>query len=174
MSHGAQKMNGIRQDVERGIDKLLAARHTFRRLFLAGLTALLADAVGFAVLLVIDIQVIRELAIAASLGVAVLIFTNLILLPVALSYTGVTPRQSSREADWLWDWLTRFTRRKGAVGALLAGCLLAFVGAMESHCRLRVLQRRQCSRLATPQSAVAAGQELLAHRRLRSVDGHCR
>ena len=44
----------------------MAARFTFRRLFLAGLTALLADAVGFAVLLVIDIQVIRELAIAAS------------------------------------------------------------------------------------------------------------
>jgi hypothetical protein len=45
---------------------VVAARYTFRRLFLAGLTALLADAVGFAVLLVIDIPVIRELAIAAS------------------------------------------------------------------------------------------------------------
>jgi hypothetical protein len=66
MSHGAQKMNGIMQDVGRGTHKLVAARFTFRRLFLAGLTALLADAVGFAVLLVIDIPVIRELALAAS------------------------------------------------------------------------------------------------------------
>jgi predicted RND superfamily exporter protein len=77
----------------------VAARFTFRRLFLAGLTALLADAVGFAVLLVIDIGVIRELAIAASTGVAALIFTNLILLPVLLSYTGVdarAPRRSLR------------------------------------------------------------------------------
>ena len=90
MSHGAQKMNGIMQDVGRGVDKLVAARFTFRRLFLAGLTALLADAVGFAVLLVIDIQVIRELAIAASIGVAALIFTNLILLPILLSYFGVS------------------------------------------------------------------------------------
>jgi hypothetical protein len=73
MSHGAQKMNGIMQDVGRGAHRLVAARYTFRRLFLAGLTALLADAVGFAVLLVIQIQVIRELAIAASIGVAVLI-----------------------------------------------------------------------------------------------------
>ena len=32
----------------RGTHKLVAARFTFRRLFLAGLTALLADAVGFA------------------------------------------------------------------------------------------------------------------------------
>jgi hypothetical protein len=51
MSHGAQKMNGIMQDVGRGAHKWVAARYTFRRLFLAGLTALLADAVGFAVLL---------------------------------------------------------------------------------------------------------------------------
>jgi hypothetical protein len=91
MSHGAQKMNGIMQDIGRGTHKLVAARYTFRRLFLAGMTALLADAVGFAVLMVIDIQVIQDLAITASIGVAVLIFTNLVLLPILLSYTGVSP-----------------------------------------------------------------------------------
>jgi hypothetical protein len=48
VSHGAQKMNGIMQDIGRGAHQLVAARFTFRRLFLAGLTALLADAVGFA------------------------------------------------------------------------------------------------------------------------------
>ena len=47
MSHGAQKMNGIMQDIGRGMEKLVAARFTFRRLFLAGLTALVADAVWF-------------------------------------------------------------------------------------------------------------------------------
>jgi predicted RND superfamily exporter protein len=46
--------------------------------------------VGFAVLMVIDIPVIRDLALTASIGVAVLIFTNLLLLPVLLSYTGVS------------------------------------------------------------------------------------
>ena len=50
MSHGAQKMNGIMQDVGRGTHRVVAARYTFRRLFVAGLTALLCDAVGFAVL----------------------------------------------------------------------------------------------------------------------------
>mgnify|MGYP003341701496 FL=1 len=44
MSHGAQKMNGIMQDIGRGTHRLVAARYTFRRLFVAGLTALLADA----------------------------------------------------------------------------------------------------------------------------------
>ncbi|MGH8423071.1 MAG: efflux RND transporter permease subunit, partial [Pseudomonas fluorescens] len=60
VSHAAQKMNGIMQDIARGTHKLIAARYTFRRLFIAGVTALLADAVGFAVLMLIDIPVIRD------------------------------------------------------------------------------------------------------------------
>jgi hypothetical protein len=133
-------MNGIMQDVGRGMDKLVAARFTFRRLFLAGLTALLADAVGFAVLLVIDIQVIRELAIAASLGVGVLIFTNLILLPILLSYVGVSPKAAARSlraeaADAagagrhpLWAWLDRFTRRPDATIAIVVALALGIAG----------------------------------------------
>ena len=92
VSHGMQKMNGIAQDIGRGTHKLVAARYTFRRLFTAGLTALLAAASGFAVLAIIRIGVIRELAFAASLGVAVLIFTNLLMLPILLSFVGVSPR----------------------------------------------------------------------------------
>ena len=140
MSHGAQKMNGIMQDIGRGAAKLVAARFTFRRLFLAGLTALLADAVGFAVLLVIDIQVIRELAVAASIGVAALIFTNLILLPILLSYTGVSASAAQRslraeEADTqgaakhpLWSFLDRFTQRRWAALAVAGGTVLGVAG----------------------------------------------
>lgn len=137
MSHGAQKMNGIMQDVGRGMHKLVAARFTFRRLFMAGLTALLADAVGFAVLLVIDIQVIRELAVAASIGVAVLIFTNLILLPIMLSYTGVSSRAAARSLRTetagaakhpTWSFLDRFTRRKWAYVATIAGLIMGLGG----------------------------------------------
>lgn len=141
MSHGAQKMNGIMQDVGRGAHKLVAARFTFRRLFLAGLTALLADAVGFAVLLVIDIPAIRELAVAASIGVAALIFTNLILLPILLSYTGVSATAAKRslraeEADAagaarrpVWALLDRFTQRRWALRAVGVACVLALAGA---------------------------------------------
>jgi predicted RND superfamily exporter protein len=141
MSHGAQKMNGIMQDVGRGMHKLVAARFTFRRLFLAGLTALLADAVGFAVLLVIDIQAIRELAVAASIGVAMLIFTNLILLPVLLSYTGVSRRAAERSLraevgetgkHRLAAFLDRFTQRRWATAALLAGGALLAAGFVAS------------------------------------------
>ncbi|WP_425086483.1 efflux RND transporter permease subunit [Zavarzinia compransoris] len=142
MSHGAQKMNGIMQDIGRGTHKLVAARYTFRRLFLAGLTALLADAVGFAVLMVIDIKVIQDLAVTASIGVAVLIFTNLVLLPILLSYTGVSEAVARRslsaeradEADTahvkhpFWAFLDLFTRPRGAAVVVVLGAVMGLGG----------------------------------------------
>ncbi len=141
MSHGAQKMNGIMQDIGRGTHKLVAARYTFRRLFLAGLTALLADAVGFAVLMVIDIPVIQDLAISASIGMAVLIFTNLLLLPILLSYVGVSAAAAQRSLKAesndgpdaqhkpaLWAFLDRFTEPQRARTALLAAAVLGVAG----------------------------------------------
>jgi len=146
MSHGAQKMNGIMQDIGRGTHKLVAARYTFRRLFLAGLTALLADAVGFAVLMVIDIPVIKELAITASIGMAVLIFTNLVLLPILLSYVGVSPQAATRSLKAeavqaqdaqprrhpFWAFLDLFIDRQWAAGAVLAAVALGAAGFLIS------------------------------------------
>lgn len=140
ISHGAQKMNGIMQDIGRGMHRLVAARFTFRRLFIAGLTALVSDAVGFAVLMSIDIPVIQDLAVTASIGVAVLILTNLILLPILLSYLGVNARAAQRslrtelaEAGGaakhpLWRFLDKFTRRGWATGCVLVAAMLAAGG----------------------------------------------
>ena len=194
MSHGAQKMNGIMQDVGRGLPKLVAARFTFRRLFLAGLTALLADAVGFAVLLVIDIQVIRELAIAASIGVAVLIFTNLILLPILLSYTGVSASAAARslrseQADAagadkhpMWAFLDRFTRRPWATVAVVAGLLMG-VGGFAASTQLKIgdldpgaPELRADSRynrdVAFMNAAYGAGSDVLAVM-VKTPEGQC-
>lgn len=144
MSHGAQKMNGIMQDIGRGMHRLVAARFTFRRLFLAGLTALLCDAVGFAVLMIIKIEVIQDLALIASIGVAVLVFTNLILLPVLLSYLGVSERAARRslrsetaEAAGAirhpaWRFLDLFTRRRWATGCVAIAALMAAGGYVVS------------------------------------------
>lgn len=140
MSHGAQKMNGIMQDVGRGTHRQVAARYTFRRLFLAGLTALLADAVGFAVLMVIDIGVIRDLALIASMGVVIIIFTNLILVPVLLSYVGVSPNaalrslkaeeagRSGEDRHLLWRILDTFTARRWAATVIICSLALGAGG----------------------------------------------
>ena len=149
MSHGAQKMNGIMQDIGRGTHKVVAARYTFRRLIVAGATALLCDAVGFAVLAIIQIQVIQDLAVIASIGVAVLIFTNLVLLPILLSYVGVGAKAARRSLrlealddhddvtrsgtlvqrrTWLWTFLDQFTQRGPALAAIAVSLLLAAGG----------------------------------------------
>lgn len=97
ISHGVQKINGIAlQSGGADNNALMAARRTFRQLFLPGMIAILADAVGFITLLIIDIGVIHELAIGASIGVAVIVFTNLILLPVAISYLGISKKAIER------------------------------------------------------------------------------
>lgn len=134
ISHGAQKMNGIMQDIASGTHKYVAARYTFRRLFLAGLTALVADAVGFAVLMIIDIPVIKSLALTASIGVAVLVFTNLILLPILLSYVGVGAAAARRSHDAVqnppgaWNLLVRFTEPRWALSAISVAAILAVIG----------------------------------------------
>ncbi|MFZ6049717.1 RND family transporter [Pseudomonas sp. CR3202] len=145
VSHAAQKMNGIMQDIARGTHKLVAARYTFRRLFLAGVTALLADAVGFAVLMLIDIPVIQDLAITASIGVAVLIFTTLLMMPVALSYIGVGKKAAERALridtnaaahkgfGRIWDFLDRFTGKRWALTTVGLAFLIGVGGFMVSH-----------------------------------------
>lgn len=140
VSHGAQKMNGVMQDIGRGTLPLVAARYTFRRLFLAGFTALTCDAVSFAVLSIIEIEAIQQLALIASVGVGILIFTNLIMLPMLLSYTSVSPKAALRsrnatKADFtgrvdhpIWNFLDLFTRRNYAVAALAVAVLMGAGG----------------------------------------------
>lgn len=146
ISHGSQKMNGIAQDIGRGVDRLPAARLTFRRLFVAGFAALLSDAVGFAVLSAVDIQAIRNLAVIAMVGVAFLVLTNLMLLPILLSYVGVSTYSARRSNEAmqnessparLWRIFARFTERRWSSLAML-GALTVAAGALELRAELKI------------------------------------
>jgi hypothetical protein len=132
ISHGVQKINGIAMASGEATSPLVAARIAFRQLFIPGLVALLSDAVGFITLLLIDIGVIRELAIGASLGVAVIILTNLILLPVMISYIGISQkavkisREDAAKDHPLWRLLSNFAHPMVApVSVLIAVVALA-------------------------------------------------
>lgn len=86
VSHGVQKICTFRNEVFKGQDSPTAARAAFMQLIVPGIVALSTDIVGFATMLVIKIQTIRELAITASLGVSVIVLTNFFLLPLLVSY----------------------------------------------------------------------------------------
>ncbi len=120
ISHGVQKINGIAMASGTALDSLTAARMAFRQLFVPGLVALSSDAVGFITLLLIDIGVIRELALGASVGVAVIILTNLIFLPVLISYIGISKkavavsRDNATRENPMWRLIANFASPKVA------------------------------------------------------------
>jgi uncharacterized protein len=99
VSHAVQMVRAFRMEVFSGRSPAEAARGAFRQLLVPGGVALITDTVGFLTMLVIPLPVIHELAITASLGVGVIIITNLFLLPILLSYLRL-PRTYSTKADW--------------------------------------------------------------------------
>ncbi|NQY48130.1 MAG: RND family transporter [Colwellia sp.] len=140
ISHGVQIINAIAHESSTGSDKELAARRAFRSLYIPGCIALVSDGVGFATLMVINIPVIQDLAIAASLGVAVIILTNLILLSILMSYVGVSQSSVNKKLyvekhskHLLWHFLSRFTQRKNAWFILVIAILIAAFGIYQSQ-----------------------------------------
>jgi predicted RND superfamily exporter protein len=133
VSHGVQMVSAVRAEVYFGADGLTAARRGFRRLAVPGVIALASDTIGFITILLIKIQVIREMAITASLGVATIILTNLVLLPVLVSYVKVDDafrrrlQERAERLEGLWKALARAAEPRGAaVIIVIAVGLTAF------------------------------------------------
>lgn len=134
ISHGVQIINGIARNCLHGAAPIDASRAAFCSLFIAGMVALFSDGIGFFTLRVIEIPVIQELAIAASLGVAVLVMTQLVLLPLLMSYTGISTScnrylESKRESNFThWRLLSNFAAPPAAIVAICIAALLLGVG----------------------------------------------
>ncbi len=88
VSHSVQMVRAFRTDIYAGKTPLVAAESAFKQMLLPGGIALITDTLGFITMLVINIPIIQELGITASLGVGVIIITNLFLLPILLSFLG--------------------------------------------------------------------------------------
>jgi predicted RND superfamily exporter protein len=136
VSHGVQYINGWGNEVaEHGRNSYEASVETFRRLFIPGTVAIVTNVIGFATLAFIKIEIVREMAVNAALGMAAVILTNKIMLPIALTWVRLPAlekfrrRQHARNAlgDRLWAHLTVFATPRGAVPMLLlAGVALAW------------------------------------------------
>ena len=124
--------DGHRLEDIKVVSSLEASKRTFSRLLAPGSIALLSDTIGFLTILLINIRIIQELAITASIGVAVIIFTNLLLLPILLSYIRLRNPKKFRERQYengrktglIWIVIASFTRPRVATIAVLAGALL--------------------------------------------------
>ena len=134
VSHGVQKISAVSEAVIEGVGSMEAARRVFRQLLVPAIVALLADLVGFVTILMIHVQVIREMAITASIGVAIVILTDLVLLPVLVSYVPCTEAfrkrvERRREAlGKVWHRLAGITRRGPALVIIVIAALLGIAG----------------------------------------------
>ncbi|MFK7887197.1 MAG: RND family transporter [Gammaproteobacteria bacterium] len=134
VSHGVQMVTAVRAEVFDGLDAMDAARASFRKLAVPGIIALLSDTVGFITIYLIEIRVIQEMAITASIGVATIILTNLILLPVLMSYVSFGEEYKrklvarAQRLDPIWRKLAGMTRKGPATVAMLVALALVGVG----------------------------------------------
>jgi predicted RND superfamily exporter protein len=137
ISHAVQMINAVANNTLSGMNKYDAARFSFQNLFWPGFAALLCDVIGFITLYVIDIPVIKELALTSSLGVVVLILTNMILLPILMSYTGITEgckstllKRRARSHFTQWRILSRFASMRWAGPTVVAAFILFALGSV--------------------------------------------
>jgi hypothetical protein len=128
VSHAVQMTNAWRLEILAGETPEEASRKSFRKLFIPGTMALLANGLGFLVIAFVEIEMVQELALTATLGVTVMIISNKLLLPALLSYRSGARLKPRSEAglDALWRMIARITEPKAALlTVLLSAGILA-------------------------------------------------
>ncbi|CAM5446002.1 efflux RND transporter permease subunit [Thauera mechernichensis] len=130
VSHAVQMTHAWRLEIMEGAGPLTGAQNAFRRLFLPGSMALTTTVVGFLVIMRIEIDMVRELALTAGLGVALILLTNMLLLPLLLSWTRLDAAEMRRtmgaesKDHWLWSRLRTLAEPRRATVVLMVTALL--------------------------------------------------
>jgi uncharacterized protein len=144
VSHGEQMINRFRGQIffggleegtpeelekRRGVSPEQAAPRALSLLMIPGMVALLSSCVGFGTILLIPVDMIYELAVTATIGVFLCIFTNMMMLPVLLSYTKLANIDRKRRYrlrqitafDHIWARLARLGAPAIAAVVLIIG-----------------------------------------------------
>ncbi|MBP9907782.1 MAG: MMPL family transporter [Rubrivivax sp.] len=139
VSHAVQMTNAWKQDVLAGQVAEHASQIAFRNLAVPGTVALLTNALGFMVIMLIDIPIVHELGVTACLGVLLMIMTNKMILPIILSHLHLEPTALGRPSldasgrNPLWWTVSAFATSKVALITLAVWLALLAVGTVESR-----------------------------------------
>jgi len=194
VSHGEQMINRFRGEIffgglEQGtveqlrarerfaVPPLVAARRSFAALLVPGSVALIAGCLGFATILIIPVRIIFELAVTATVGVALTILTDLILLPVLLSYCQLRNLDGKREYrlrqltqfDKLWAILTHLSRPVPAAIVIILG-LAAWAAAANYGSRVLVGDAQKGVAELRPEARYNRDAELISDKFALGVD----
>ena len=175
VSHGVQMVGSVQAEAAGGANGLDAARASVRRLLLPGAAALLSDSVGFITIAFIDVQVIKEIAVAASLGVAAIILSNLVLLPTVLSYFDADEdaRQAVRKRDRMlmpiWSLIAKVAHR-GPAAVVLGAAVVAGVAGWQLAQQVRVGDEHRGVPELRPESVYNVDSAVIANKFEIGVD----
>ena len=139
VSHAVQMTNAWKQDVLAGSSSVQAAHSAFCKIFIPGSLALLMNALGFGVIMLIDIPIVHELGVTACIGVMLMIITNKLMLPIILSYLKLEPSALARglkavgSRHALWWRLSALAEPKPALSVFVISLLLLGVGAYKAR-----------------------------------------
>lgn len=143
VSHGVQMISRWTNDLVQHPtekDTRHAAKAAFMALLVPGMIALLSDTIGFATIYFINIEIIQELAITATVGVALIIITNLVLLPLLLygmkiknMDAFVAKFEAKKNKTKVWDSLADFAKNPLATTAVVIAIVLFIFGYYKSE-----------------------------------------
>ena len=139
VSHAVQMTKSWEREVIGGADSLTAAKHSFAAIFIPGTLALVTNVLGFAVIMLIPIDIVRELGITASLGVAWMIITNKMLLPIMLSYLSMSKSALGKEAsqehrvEQIWHTASSCVKKERATVIVAISAVVLALGLWKAH-----------------------------------------
>lgn len=128
VSHGVQYVNAwVGEIAENKRNSFDASLFTWRRLAIYGTMAIMTDVAGFAMIGFIPIDIVREMAINACLGMLAIILTNKIMMPILLTWIEIrdikdfVAKQDRRDGifDPMWRLLSGMVKPVPAVTAIL-------------------------------------------------------
>ena len=133
VSHGVQYVNAwVGEIADNGRNSFDASLFTWRRLAIYGTMAIMTDVAGFAMIGLIPVGIIQEMALNACLGMLAIIVTNKVMMPIWLTWVSVgdpkafKQKQEQRDSifDGLWRTISGMTNPKAAVTALVICAVL--------------------------------------------------
>ena len=139
VSHGIQMINGVNIQMTEGLNCFDASKQAFTNLVTPGIVALCSDTIGFVTIYLIEIRIIQEMAVTASIGVLGLILTNLLLLPILLSFTKNCEKHKQRVAKShedrkvIWHRLSIFTQKKVAIPTMIISLVILVLAQIKSE-----------------------------------------
>jgi hypothetical protein len=152
VSHAVQMTNAWKQHVLAGESSEEASRTAFRNLAIPGTVALVTNALGFMVIMLIAIPIVHELGVTACIGVLLMIMTNKMILPIVLSHltleSGSNSARPAGSRNPLWWAVSKFAEPRLALITIGAWLVLLAVGTVDSRQLAHRRHRRRRARAA--------------------------